>query len=178
MAFRQPIGGILMRKTWKIGDRVVELLEEEDAEEIEDLLKSVWPYAEDYPDEWRKRRALSADEVREEMRSGYFYFGIREEGRVVALYKAKIYDDICLGEHLSVHPDFRRRGLSRTLYAHIITFAKEMGCRRVHVNILPHQEASVRLVTRYGFKKIKEYEQIPGMLVHLYEKIVAEEDES
>ncbi len=62
------------------------------------------------------------------------------------------------------------------MYAHFIQFAKETGYRKIRVNILPNQVASVKLMKKFGFKKVMEYEQVPGMLVHLYEKEIEEED--
>ncbi len=56
------------------------------------------------------------------------------------------------------------------MYNHFIQFAKETGYRTIRVNILPNQVASVKLMEKFGFKKVMEYEQIPGMLVNLYEK--------
>lgn len=151
---------------------VVERLNVEDSFEVEELFRLVWPFAEEYPVEWRRRRCLSSKEIAREISEGYYYFGIRLEGRLVAVYKAKIEGNVCLGEHLSIHPDYRRQGLAKAMYKHILRFAKEKGCVSVRVNILPTQIASVKIVKKFGFRKIREYEQIPGMLVHLYEKIL------
>lgn len=151
---------------------VVERLNVEDSFEVEELFRLVWPFAEEYPVEWRRRRCLSSKEIAREISEGYHYFGIRLEGRLVAVYKAKIEGNVCLGEHLSIHPDYRRQGLAKAMYKHILRFAKEKGCVSVRVNILPTQTASVKIVKKFGFRKIREYEQIPGMLVHLYEKIL------
>ena len=155
---------------------VVEKLDIKDASEVEELFRLVWPFAEEYPVEWRRRRCLSSSEIVREMLEGYYYFGIRLEGKLVAVYKAKIEENICFGEHLSIHPSYRRRGLAKAMYEHILRFAKEKGCVSVRVNILPTQVASVKIVKRYGFRKIREYEQIPGMLVHLYEKVVGRDE--
>jgi|Deesub1362B_J571_1020462.scaffolds.fasta_scaffold39653_1 GNAT superfamily N-acetyltransferase len=165
-----------VRKFIDIQRYVVEKLGVEDASEIELLFRLVWPFAEEYPAEWRRRRCLSSEEIIREMLEGYCYFGIRLDRKLVAVYKAKIEGDICLGEHLSIHPDYRGRGLAKAMYEHILRFARERGCVSVRVNILPTQIASVKIVKKYGFRKIKEYEQIPGMLVHLYEKIVGRDE--
>jgi len=162
-----------VKKFIDVGKYVVERLSVEDASEVEFLFRLVWPFAEEYPVEWRRKRCLSSEEIIREMLKGYYYFGIRLDEKLVAVYKAKIERGICLGEHLSIHPDYRGRGLAKTMYEHILRFAREKGCVSVRVNILPKQIASVKIVKRYGFRKIREYEQIPGMLVHLYEKVVS-----
>ena len=150
----------------------VEKLSENDSAQVEWLLKKVWPKAMEYPKEWRKMREINWEQIIDEMDIGFDYFGARVDGRIVGFYKALRAGDACIGEHQTVHPAYRRRGLAKTMYEHLLIFAKQIGCRRIYVNILPSQIASIKLVKKFGFKKIKEYEQIPGMLVHLYELIL------
>jgi GNAT superfamily N-acetyltransferase len=147
----------------------VEELSEDDAPHIEWLFKEVWPKATEYPEKWREMRVINRKQIMDEMNNGFRYFGIRMNGRIVGLYKALRVGDTLIGENQAVHPAHRRRGLAKAMYKHFIQFAKEVGCRRILVNILPSQVASEKLVKEFGFKKIREYEQIPEMLVHLYE---------
>lgn len=148
----------------------VERLTKEDAAEIEDLLREVWPKATEYPEKWREVRALTRNQIMNEMNSGFNYFGVRLEGKIVGLYKTRITKDVCDGEHQSVHPAFREHGLAKAMYKHFTKFAKRAGYRKVRVNILPSQVASVKLMNEFGFRKVRAYEQVPGMLVHTYEK--------
>ena len=147
----------------------VEELSEVDATEIEWLLKEVWPDANEYPRAWRNARMISWKEIVKEMKSGLYYFGIKADDRVVGFYKASIIGDSVVGEHQSVHPDYRRRGMAEAMYEQFLIFARQIGCKKVLVNVLPSQLASTKIVKRHGFVKIREYEQIPGMLVHLYQ---------
>jgi len=154
-----------------VGDELkVKKLSEKDSAEVEWLLKEVWPKATEYPQGWRKMREINREQITNEIERGFYYFGVRVDGRIVGFYKALRAGDACIGEHQTVHPAHRKRGLAKTMYEHLITFAKQIGCRRIYVNVLPSQTASIKLVKEFGFKKIKEYEQIPKMLVHLYEK--------
>jgi len=149
----------------------VELLSSKDAAEIETLFKKVWPTAIEYPEEWRRKRTLSREEIVKEMERGYYYFGARMDRRIVGLYKASIRGDSVLGEHQSIHPSYRGQGLAITMYEHIIIFAKEKKCKRIDVNILLNQIASKKCVEKLGFhKKGHPYEQAKGMLVQMYEK--------
>lgn len=151
----------------------VELLSSKDAAEIEALFKEVWPAAIEYPDEWRRKRTLSREEIVKEMEGGYYYFGVRMDGRIVGLYKASIRGDSVLGEHLSIHPSYRGQGLAITMYADIIDFAKERKCKRIRVNILLNQISSKKCVDKLGFhKKGHPYEQAKGMLVQMYERLL------
>lgn len=148
----------------------VEKLSEDDAAYIESLFETVWPEAKEYPEKWRKMRVIDRFQIRNEIINGFQYFGVTLNGRVVGLYKALRVGDTLIGENQAVHPAHRKRGLAKAMYEHFIHFAKNAGYKKILVNILPSQVASQKLVKQFGFKKIKEYEQIPGMLVHLYEK--------
>jgi len=144
-----------------------------DSREIETLLKEVWPTAYEYPEEWRKKRTLSHRGIEEEMGIGYLYFGIRIRGKIVGIYKASIHEDGCFGEHQSIHPDHRGKGLAKIMYKQFFRFARKNNCKRVYVNILANQLPTRKFVESLGFKKRgPEYEQIKGMLVQMYEKVL------
>ncbi len=153
----------------KNDDFRVERLSQVDATEIEWLLKEVWPNADEYPRAWRNARIIGREDILKEMESGLLYFGIKSNDRIVGFYKASLIADFVVGEHQSVHPDYRRRGMAEAMYEQFLRFAKQIGCKRVLVNVLPSQLASTKIVKKRGFVKIREYEQIPGMLVHLYQ---------
>lgn len=149
----------------------VELLSPEDAPEIEALFKEVWPSAVEYSEEWRKKRTLNSEEIVKEMEKMYYYFGVKAGGRMVGVYKASIRGDSVLGEHQSVHPTYRGRGLAIAMYQQLIEFARQKGCKRIRVNILLNQAASKKCVDELGFhKKGSPYEQAKGMMVQMYEK--------
>jgi len=154
----------------------VERLSENDAAEVEELLREVWPKATEYPEKWRRARVIGRRQIIDEMKTGFHYFGVRLNGKIVGFYKAHVLGDAYIGEHQSVHPAYRGRGLARAMYKHFIQFARETGYRRIRVNVLPSQVASVKLMEKFGFKKVKEYEQISGMPVHLYEKEIESGD--
>ncbi|MFQ5909812.1 MAG: GNAT family N-acetyltransferase [Thermoplasmata archaeon] len=152
---------------------VVEELGPLDAMDIEDLFRIVWPRADEYPEEWRTKRMLSADEVVEEMEGGFRYFGIRLGERIVGVYKARIRREACHGEHQSIHPRCREAGLAKAMYDQFIDLAKKTNCRKNVVNILIGHEMSERCVRRYSFQKVGEpFEQCEGMWVQRYEREV------
>lgn len=156
-----------------MGAYKVELLSKEDAGEIEALLKEVWPSAMEYPEEWRKKRALTEEQIIKEMESGYFYFGIKIAGKIAGIYKASIQGDAVFGEHQSIPAIHRGKGLATAMYEHIINYAREQGCKRILVNILVDQLASKKCVEKFGFhRKGEPYEQAKGMLVQMYEKLI------
>ncbi|MFQ6128170.1 MAG: GNAT family N-acetyltransferase [Thermoplasmata archaeon] len=152
---------------------VVEELSPSDARDIENLFKIVWAKATEYPEEWRKRRMLSAKEIIEEMERGYRFFGIRLGERIVGVYKARIRGDACYGEHQSIHPRCRAAGLAKAMYDQFLDFARKTNCGKNVVNILIGHQISERCVRRYAFHKVGEpFEQCEGMLVQRYEREV------
>lgn len=145
-------------------------LSESDAAEVEWLLREVWLGATEYPKKWRDARMLDQKQIIVEMNAGFHYFGVRINGKLLGFYKASVAGEAFFGEHQSVHPAYRRCGLAGAMYEHFVKSVEEIGCKKARVNILQSQVASAKLVKKFGFTKIKEYEQIPGMLVNLYER--------
>ncbi len=149
----------------------VEILSKADAPEIVALFKKVWPDAKEYPKAWRLKRTLSLDQILDEIKNGYYYFGIRINGELAGLYKAHIEGETIFGEHQSILPQFRRRGLAIIMYRQLIEFAKKTRCKRVYVNCLSSQIASNKCAKELGFHKKGElWEQTEGMFVQTYEK--------
>ncbi len=151
----------------------VEELSKRESKEIEELMKLVWPRADEYPEEWRIKRTLSWEQIENEMNSGYHYFGIKIDGEIAGFYKLTVIEDGCFGEHQTIHPAYCGKGLALAMYEQLISYAKENGYKRVYVNILTSQIASVKCVNKFGFhKKGEEYEQAIGMRVQMYEKFI------
>jgi len=151
----------------------VEELSKRDSEEIAELMRLVWPTATEYPEEWRIKRTLSWEQIENEMNRGYHYFGIKIDGKLAGFYKLSVVEDGCFGEHQTIHPAYTGKGLALAMYDQLIRYAKENGYKRVFVNILTSQIASVKCVTKFAFyKKGEEYEQAKGMHVQMYEKAV------
>ncbi|TFG08093.1 GNAT family N-acetyltransferase [Candidatus Thorarchaeota archaeon] len=152
--------------------RIVEF-HEEDAQEISELFEEVWPTANDYPESWRERRQYSPEQIIEDMRNGYHYFGARLEGRIVGVYKAKITEKGLYGEHQTVIQGCRGTGLASAMYIQFAEYGQAHGCKRNYCNILVGQEIAARLMEKFGFRPYGEpYEQDEGMLVQMYERLL------
>lgn len=150
---------------------VVEEFGPADAKDVEDLFRAVWPQAKEYPEEWRRKRMLSAEEIVGEMESGHRYFGIVLDERIVGVYKARIRGDTCFGEHQSIHPGCRAAGLAEAMYDQFFELGKRTNCRKNVVNILIGHGIGELCVRRYSFQKVGEpFEQAKGMLVQTYER--------
>jgi L-amino acid N-acyltransferase YncA len=153
--------------------RIVEFTET-DAEEISELFKQVWPLATDYPEKWRKKRMYSPEQIVEDMKNGYHYFGARLGGRIMGLYKALITDKGLYGEQQTVHPSCRATGLASAMYMQFAEYGVKNGCYRNYCNILVGQETSEKLMKKFGFHPWGDpFEQIEGMLVQPYERILS-----
>jgi len=57
------------------------------------------------------------------------------------------------------------------MYIQFAEYGRAHGCKRNYCNILVGQEASERLMKKFGFRPWGDpYEQIEGMLVQMYER--------
>jgi GNAT superfamily N-acetyltransferase len=148
-------------------------LSEEDAKDISALYQEVWPKASEYPKEWREKRAINEAEVKSEMNHGYYFFGVRIEGKLVGVYKASITERGCFGEQQAVLPEYSAQGVASAMYEQFYEFAKANKCKVNYVNILAGNEPCERAMEKFNFYKTGEpWEQSKGMLVQTYERKV------
>ena len=153
--------------------RIVEF-KETDAVEISELFKQAWSLATEYPEEWRQKRMYSPEQIVEDMKNGYHYFGARLGGKIMGLYKAIITEKGLFGEQQTVHPSCRATGLASAMYMQFADYGIQNDCHRNYCHILVGQEASEKLMIRFGFRPWGEpFEQIEGMLVQTYERILS-----
>lgn len=152
----------------------VQTLSEDNASEVEALFKRVWiEDAAEYPEEWRRQRALTRDQIAREMHGGYSYFGATIDNKLAGVYKSWLTSFGLFGEHQSVDPAYRKMGLATAMYHHFIEHARKQKCRYVYVNILARHTPSLRMMEKMGFRKLgKEFSQARNMLVQLYCKRV------
>jgi GNAT superfamily N-acetyltransferase len=153
-------------------------LSREDAKDISALYKEVWLEAYEYPKDWREKRAMREEEIKKEMDSGYFFFGVRINGKLVGVYKASVTERGCFGEQQAVLPEYRDQGVASAMYEQFYEFAKANKCKVNYVNILAGNEPCERAMEKFNFYKTGEpWEQSRGMLVQTYERKVDEEIE-
>jgi GNAT superfamily N-acetyltransferase len=165
------IGGVRFRRKYRAVP-----LDESEAEAISAVYKAVWLTACNYPQEWREKRAMTADAVRSEMNAGYCFFGVHATGTLVGVYKASITERGCYGEQQAVLPEYQNQGVAYALYEQFLTFAKTNHCKVNYVNILIGNEPCERAMQRYHFCKTGEpWEQAKGMWVQTYERKVDED---
>ena len=152
--------------------RIIEFGEEE-AKEISQLFKEVWPTAVEYPEEWRKKRMYPPEQIIDEMRNGYHYFGGRLQGKIVGLYKATITEKGLYGEHQTVSRACWKTGLASAMYLQFAEYGRKHGCKRNYCNILVGQDAGEKLMIKFGFSPWgPPYEQYEGMMVQMYERLL------
>jgi GNAT superfamily N-acetyltransferase len=151
-------------------------LGKEDAKDISELYNEVWPKAYDYPAEWRNKRVMTEVEVKNTMDSGYFFFGVRIDGKLSGVYKASITEQGAFGEQQAVLPEYRDQSVASAMYEQFYEFAKANKCKTNYVNILAGNVPCERAMEKFNFFKTGEpWEQSKGMLVQTYErKVVAD----
>ncbi|MBE0517290.1 MAG: GNAT family N-acetyltransferase [Methanophagales archaeon] len=148
-------------------------LGKDDAKDISALYKAVWLHAYEYPKEWREKRAMSEEGIKEEMDSGYFFFGVHMDGKLAGVYKASLTERGCYGEQQAVLPEYREQGVAYAMYEQFLEFGKANQCEVNYVNILVGNKPCERAMKRYNFYKTDEpWEQSKRMLVQTYERKV------
>lgn len=152
-------------------------LEKKDAMAIVTLYMEVWPKAYDYPKEWREKRVISEEEVKKEMDSGYFFFGVYIAGKLAGAYKASITERGAFGEQQAVLPEYRDQSVASAMYEQFYEFAKANKCKVNYVNILAGNVPCEQAMKKFNFYRTGEpWEQSKGMLVQTYERKVEEEE--
>ena len=155
---------------------IIEEFTEKDQEDLKEIFEEVWSQSYEYPEEWREKRKLTREEIIEEMRSGYHFFGVRnDKGKIMGVYKLIVTDEGCFGEHQSILPEYTKKGIASAMYEQFIDYAKSHKCKKNYVYILKTHRACVHLVEKYGFRKVgEEFEQAEGMWVQKYERLCDE----
>ena len=147
---------------------------EEDAIELSELFRQVWPLAKDYPQHWRKERMYTPEQIIQDMKNDIHYFGSRLQGSIVGVYKTKITEKGVFGEHQTVRPECRTSGLGSAMYLQFAEYGTEHGCKRNYCNILVGQRVGEKLMQKFGFVPWGDpYEQSEGMMVQMYERPLA-----
>jgi predicted GNAT superfamily acetyltransferase len=67
-------------------------------------------------------------------------------------------------DRIMVHPDFRRRGIARLIYADLIVRAQQAGCARLccEVNLQPPNPDSLALHQQLGFTQVGTQQTTQG----------------
>lgn len=74
----------------------------------------------------------------------------------------KLEADICEMKRLYLRPQFRGKGLGRTMAERLIAEAREMGYRRMRLDTVgPVMKDAVAMYRRLGFKEIAPYRENP-----------------
>jgi hypothetical protein len=118
----------------------------------------------------------SQEQVIQEMREGYHFFGSRLKGKIVGVYKAKITEQGLLGEQQTVNEECRDTGLASAMYIQFAEYGRKHGCIRNYCNILVGQIVGEKLMKKFGFRPWGgPYEQVEGMWVQRYERPLTDE---
>lgn len=79
---------------------------------------------------------------------------VRDDERVVGYVCLwEIGDEVHI-TNIAVHPDFRRRGIARTLLNHILDDARRRSLRVVALEVRPSNQEARKLYESYGFRVV------------------------
>lgn len=82
----------------------------------------------------------------------------------------KIDDENCELKRMYIKPEFRRRGIARTLVKQLIADAREIGYRYMLLDTLPFLQVAIRMYKNLGFYEIDRYNDSP-MDTSIYMKL-------
>lgn len=82
----------------------------------------------------------------------------------------KIDEERCELKRMYIKPEFRRRGIARTLVKQLISDAKEIGYQCMLLDTLPFLQIAINMYKKLGFYEIGRYNDSP-MDTSIYMKL-------
>jgi GNAT superfamily N-acetyltransferase len=65
-------------------------------------------------------------------------------------------------KYVFVHPEYRGRGIAKSLLTYVISYAKENGVKKINLNVYPTTTNAIELYKKVGFKEIGKTSLIQG----------------
>lgn len=130
------------RLTGAEGDRLAE-------KDLDDILAL---YAKAYPGNWFDPRMLETGQ----------YFGIRRDGRLVAIAGVHVWSPryrVCSLGNVTTDPDLRGQGLGSAVVARLCLSAQEQVAT-ITLNVKADNAAAIAVYTRLGFTHVADYEEV------------------
>ncbi|MBA3046453.1 MAG: GNAT family N-acetyltransferase [Candidatus Thermoplasmatota archaeon] len=122
-----------------------------DAAEISELYRTVWtPYRDRFPKELMDNRMPSADDVLVSM-NDKTYFVIRDTGKIIGITRATVEHGACLLDRMVVHPEYRGKGVGKTLTRAVIDYARQNKAAKVWLDTSPKLVEATALYENMGF---------------------------
>ena len=134
--------------------------------------KRHWNYPEEYVNRWRRELTISGAYIQKNV-----VFTVRSEKRIVGFYSiAENQADCFAGEvpvekgwwldHMFVAPEYHRRGIGRSMIAHVKSVAAERGVGRLLIFVDPHARG---FYDKIGAEFLYESKSsIPGRMIPVY----------
>ncbi|MBR5246760.1 MAG: GNAT family N-acetyltransferase [Clostridia bacterium] len=92
---------------------------------------------------------------------GRLYLAFCENQVAGCIALRKINDTQCEMKRLYVRPEFRGKGIGKTLAQRVVTDAKEIGYEQMLLDTLPFLEKAIKMYKQMGFYKIDCYNNSP-----------------
>ncbi|WSQ12689.1 GNAT family N-acetyltransferase [Streptomyces sp. NBC_01231] len=96
-------------------------------------------------------------------RAGHLWVAAHDAGRPVAYLMGEPVDGAFHVEQVSVHPGAARRGVGRTLLAHVADRAREEGLTGLTLTTFTTVPWNAPYYTRLGFRVLDEDQLTPGL---------------
>ena len=86
------------------------------------------------------------EKLKTQFDSGRLMFAAFEDNQIVGYYSLNIFDKECEINNLCVIPDYRHKGIGKTLLNHAIIKARELEINKINISIV---EENVKLKSCY-----------------------------
>lgn len=95
------------------------------------------------------------ESFRHDISNSFAYTLVAREGRVVLGYLVAylIAEELQIA-NIAVRPQYRRRGIGRSLLAKALSEGRRIGCRYAILDVRPSNIAGMQLYDKFGFRKV------------------------
>lgn len=95
------------------------------------------------------------ESFRHDISNSFAYTLVAKEGRVVLGYLVAylIAEELQIA-NIAVRPQYRRRGIGRSLLAKALSEGRRIGCRYAILEVRPSNVAATQLYGKFGFRRV------------------------
>ncbi len=92
---------------------------------------------------------------------GRLYIAFYENQVAGCIALRKLNETECEMKRLYVKPEFRNKGIAKTLVEKVISDSKEIGYSSMHLDTLPFLQTAIKMYRKMGFYEIECYNDSP-----------------
>lgn len=106
----------------------------------------------------------TSDWISSDFQRGVTYFLLVTDGKETGCAALEEADhELCYLERLAVIPEYRKKGIGKSLVDYVFNEAKMLGCKRISIGIISKQQELKNWYSKIGFKEgvTKSFDHLP-----------------